>query len=153
MIPLTNVAHPGNPAWNCCKAKPAVVVSFTDGSAIVSCKGCATSVGSSRRHELPDGWTPTTANDALKLVADAARRAHFEIATDDDLAISSGSGETYKASQALFKAAIKAAYPGDDTEAMYDMWCSCFEDLDHCATIVRRDKAAEIAAITELLHS
>jgi hypothetical protein len=152
MIPLTSITHPGNPAWNCCKAKPAKVVSFDDGSAIVACLGCSQTVGSSRRHDLPEGWTPTTANDALKLVADAARRAHFEIATHDDLAIASGSSEIYQSSQALFKAAIKAAYPGDDVEAMYEAWLDCFEDLDHCATVVRQRKAAEIDEITNLLH-
>lgn len=37
----TSVEKPGAPVWQCCKAAPTHIAEFDDGSAIYSCKGCA----------------------------------------------------------------------------------------------------------------
>jgi len=38
----TSVKKPGAPVWQCCFESPTHIAEFDDGSAIYSCKGCAT---------------------------------------------------------------------------------------------------------------
>lgn len=68
-----------------------------------------------------------------RALAEQARRTHYAVASCDFDDINAGDSEVYKASQTLFKAAIKAAYPDQDESDIYDIWCDCMEDVAHCA--------------------
>ncbi|MET0711088.1 MAG: hypothetical protein ABWZ30_01090 [Jiangellaceae bacterium] len=59
----TSIADPSNPMWNCCKANPAKVMRFDDGSATVVCLSCSHTVGQSRIFDLPANWTPGPESD------------------------------------------------------------------------------------------
>lgn len=54
----SSVAEPGNPLWNCCKARPARVMRFDDGSATVVCESCSHTVSRARIFDMPAFWTP-----------------------------------------------------------------------------------------------
>ena len=41
--PMSSVDKPGAPVWQCCRKSPTHIAEFDDGSAIYSCKSCATS--------------------------------------------------------------------------------------------------------------
>lgn len=56
-------------------------------------------------------------------IAEAARILHHAAAGQDDQA-------AYRRSETLFRAAIAAAYPTYDAEALYALWVDNMEDLD-----------------------
>lgn len=79
----------------------------------------------------------------LKTIAEQARRHHYSVATSEDRGISSGDSQHYIRSRALFTAAIAAAYPDDNTDAVMDVWLDCNESVAYCVNIVRREAMAE----------
>lgn len=66
----------------------------------------------------------------LVAIAEAAREHHHETSGWAD----QGFAE-YAASTALFKAALSAAYPELDTEALYSMWVDGMESCEYNARL------------------
>lgn len=50
----SSIENPAPGMWSCCLARPAVVVSFADGSAVYSCAADASTVSPERRHPMPE---------------------------------------------------------------------------------------------------
>lgn len=53
LVPATSVTSPGVGVWTCCVTSPVGVVEFEDGSAVLACASCWSTVPSRRRHALP----------------------------------------------------------------------------------------------------
>lgn len=137
---LTNVKNPGNPLWNCCKAKPFSVVEYDDGSANVVCLSCGASFarqhGRGRVTTLPADWTPTTIGEKALQLAEAIQSYYWDVATSEDQDIAGGSTETYRNAHAALLAGYKAAWPHLDPQAIYEVWLDCNESAAYCADIV-----------------
>lgn len=50
----TSILRPGPGLWNCCKDNPGGVISFADGTAVLACRRCTSTVGFEYRHPLPE---------------------------------------------------------------------------------------------------
>ncbi|WP_405056978.1 hypothetical protein OG474_30110 [Kribbella sp. NBC_01505] len=72
-------------------------------------------------------------------IAERVRQHHHEVSGHEDQSISGYWTESYQRSEALFKAAIAAAYPNLNTEAVYYAWVDGFESVAHCAEWVRNN--------------
>lgn len=70
-------------------------------------------------------------------MAEDARRHHHIVASHDDWRVAQSNAETYKRSQALFKAAIAVAYPDVSADDVYAVWVDCMESTEYCARYVR----------------
>lgn len=50
---MSTITTPSPALWNCCEARPAGVISFDDGAAVLACRPCLGTVSTDRRHPLP----------------------------------------------------------------------------------------------------
>lgn len=125
---LHTLSNPANPAWNCCRENPGAVVTYDDGSAMVVChRDSIAHFKPEQRHPLPEDWKPEEPSDLAKRLVEDVRRYHFTIATSDDMAVAGG--QSYRNSQALFLAAIRAAYPDHNADAIYNLWLDNMESV------------------------
>lgn len=127
---LHTVKNPANPAWNCCKEAPAFVGVYPNGSAGVICARDRLHFEGRtgyRVEALPEDWKPETTQDMFRRIVEDVRQAHHEEAGRDD-------HRAYARSQALFLAAIQAAYPFQDKHGIYGLWLDCMESVEYCAT-------------------
>jgi hypothetical protein len=65
-------------------------------------------------------------------IAEVVARRHYLLATSEDNSLAGSWTSTYQNSQALLKAAIKAAYPHVDPEGVYNVWANILEDIASC---------------------
>lgn len=76
-------------------------------------------------------------------LAEQAERTHYAVVTSEDPHVNRGDRAVYKHSQGLFLATIKAAYPDQDAEAVYDVWLDCVESVAYCVRILREQQHRE----------
>jgi hypothetical protein len=79
-----------------------------------------------------------TRQDLARQIAEEARRHHHIVSAHPSNDVSGCWTDTYKASQALFLAAIAAAYPHVSAWSVYAVWVDCMEDTAYCAEWVRQ---------------
>lgn len=72
-------------------------------------------------------------------IAELARERHLTVASSNSLAIAASDSETYRRSQALLLAAIRAAYPDVNDHLVYNVWLDCLETISYCAEFVRNN--------------
>lgn len=49
----STIMNPADPVWSCCRKSPGGVVKFDDGTAMIACKSCLSTVNPDRRFPLP----------------------------------------------------------------------------------------------------
>lgn len=96
----------------------------------------ALTIAAERAAEAPEKLSPEAEKRAM---ADQALAAHRAVAFCDDANVCAWNTPTYRASQRLLLASIRAAYGLSALKAqrVYDVWGDCGESLAYCVEYVK----------------